>query len=301
MKISSTSLLLFTTLIACQAIWMVQAWTAMDIRTIPRTQPNDTILVYQLQAPLLKWKLGDILGKLHLFHTALGFRVQETGYEWTVEYDANDFFATVVPEFTTTALSSEEESEDALNGTELKWNNFGHAFAYESINSTYYDYKQLITKVNGTVHNQWIQWLAGANETFPVYNMFNVLNTYNADKSSYYLPSFTCYDFFEEAVRELVRLTGVSSIAIKRNDVNLYAREAPTIVEEVNDKIIAFYMMVTAKFNKMKELQLHEIIAELMHLIHDEIYLHHNQDYFRVKLHWPEFNWKYIDHSVSAN
>jgi len=56
-----------------------------------------------------------------------------------------------------------------------------------------------------------------------------------------------------------------------------------------------------AKFNKMKELQLHEIIAELMHLIHDEIYLHHNQDYFRVKLHWPEFNWKYIDHSVSAN
>lgn len=332
------------------------AWTPLDPRDIPLAEPNGQVIVYQLQAPLLKWKLGDILARINLFHTALAFHVVDTGREWSVEYNAYDLFGTLVPEFDEQVLELilQQQTEDgdhlmttrrgelhptvldkvkrmmrekshqstndmttdhnnevnsASNNSSdggdlsLKWNNEGATLLFSSINSTYYNDKKQIALIDGATYNTWIQqWLSPSNESFPIYNMFNVMHRYSEEKSTFYIPSFTCYDFLEQAVRELIRLSNgqLTAVTIKRNDINLYASEQPTLISEVDDRVLAFYVLVTAQFHKMRELSLTEIVAEIYHLVHGTIYLHHNREYYKIQLHSPDLNWKYIDYTVKA-
>jgi hypothetical protein len=232
------------------------------------------------------------LAHFNLFHAAVGFRNTRTNDQWTVEYDAvPDLFGALIP---------------TINNNTLEWENQGGAIVYHSINTTYWSStNEVVAQINGTIHNVVLKWLYNANVTHPVYNMFNVMNQWSTDRSTYYLQSQTCADFQFEVFDYLAYL-GTKFYAdkpLKKDDVNLYAKEKPELVvfekgSKHYELILAFYELVTVKFKKMEHLSVLEVIHEIFDLLQGDIYLHHDNDYYLVKLHWPEFNWKYFHRPV---
>jgi len=77
-------------------------------------------------------------------------------------------------------------------------NNIGGAIMYLGINSSYWDHQTVVSVINGTVHNNYIEWLRGANASHPMYNLFNVYSkwsdTIEHDRVAL-MPGFTCADF----------------------------------------------------------------------------------------------------------
>lgn len=263
-------------------IGIVNSWVPIDIRTVPRANDKDTIDVVYLQAPLLKWKFGDILADFHLFHTAVGFKHREKNFDWTVEYDAvPDLFGAVLPII--------------VNET-LIWKNDGAAIVYGSINSTYWSSSnKVLTQINGTIYNSMLEWMLTVNSTLPYYNLFNVMHKWTIDKNSYYLQSNTCADFQLLVFDFLATLGADFKGPVMKDDVNLYTTDRPRLVsfEENKGEILAFYELLTAKFSKMEHLHIAEIIEEIYQLVRGEVYLYYNQSYYLCKLHWPNIDWKY--------
>lgn len=63
---------------------------------------------------------------------------------------------------------------------DLLYNNIGGAIMYLGINSTYWNYQVVVSTINGTVHNNYIdQWLKNVNASHPFYNLFNVYAGWN--------------------------------------------------------------------------------------------------------------------------
>uniref|UniRef100_A0A8D2ZLN0 Bis(monoacylglycero)phosphate synthase CLN5 n=1 Tax=Scophthalmus maximus TaxID=52904 RepID=A0A8D2ZLN0_SCOMX len=53
---------------------------------IPYVRDSDVISVYRLQTPVWEFKYGDLLGKFHIMHDAIGFSSSETGANFTMEW-----------------------------------------------------------------------------------------------------------------------------------------------------------------------------------------------------------------------
>ncbi|TMS06113.1 Ceroid-lipofuscinosis neuronal protein 5-like protein [Larimichthys crocea] len=62
----------------CEALYPFCPTGDRDGR-IPYMRDSDVISVYRLQTPVWEFKYGDMLGKFHIMHDAVGFSSAETG------------------------------------------------------------------------------------------------------------------------------------------------------------------------------------------------------------------------------
>jgi hypothetical protein len=267
-----------------------RGWEPIDIDDIPKAQPNDRILVLQLEAPLFFAQFGTLLAKFNLFHSGVGFVNLNSKYNWTVEYDAlPTFYDSVMPKINRTG-----------GQTTLEWTNYGGAIMYGEINSTYWNKQVVVTEINGTLHNSFIEWLRPANFTWPKYNLFNVMERWASDAQQRHVfkPGFTCMDFQWACFGALHELGAEfpSTLTVKRNYMNVYTGVEPVRVD-FNDpkhtkRILDQYEFMELKFKQMK---LIDIIIAALDLIAGELYLRFDNEYYLVRTHSPHFNILYKD------
>ena len=110
-----------------------------------------------------------------------------TGINYTVEYDA----MSEVPNATFPFIMTYP------NGSEyLKWYNGGGICVSQGVNDTYYNHKRtFVSVINGTIFNQFINWLPQDNKTYNHYETWCVFNKWNGADSRAFINSSTCVDF----------------------------------------------------------------------------------------------------------
>jgi len=257
-------------------------WTPIDWTTVPKALSDDKVTVQYLLSPLLEEDFGDTLEYFNLYHGAIAFTNNRTGYEITINYDAFDLFrSSLFPKIIVFP-----------NGTrELSWVNEGGAFIYLGINETYWTAGQYaVSVINGDLFNDYIvNYISSVNASYPYYNMFAVLDQFGVKP---YLPSWDCFDFVWASMAYLYA-SGAKfdySYQVKRNFANIYSAEPIDYTDlyesdpVVKNSIIDFYEFIDASFGDLSWIEFFDALSELFE---GEFYVRSSTKYWKADLHYP--------------
>jgi len=276
--------LLYVTVALCQHL---HPWTPIDWQTIPPALPTDKIDLFYLMAPLMEETYGDELADFDLFHGAIAFSNQRTGYEITINYDAFDLLA-----------SSLFPAVNTSGNGQLTFINSRGTFIYLGINESYwYANQYLLGTISGTLFNNYLsEYNSQINTTLPYYNLFGVKDQF-ADKA--YLSSWDCFDFVWASLNYFY-LNGATfnySLQISRNYVNLYGSFPIDSTQqyennpEIHAQIIAFYESIDAAFQNASILG---FAAAMSEILVGDIYFYHSNQYYMTELHDPFVGVDYV-------
>jgi len=175
--------------------------------------------------------------------SALGIVNRNTGYAFTLNYDAYDFYHAWYPQVTGPA-----------GQRTLSWINGGASFIFAGVNGTYWEQtgqKTPITVIKGQLLNTFMEWIKGVNETYRYYNMFDVWNTF--PEGDHFIDGWTCFDFIWRCTDILQREgADINPEPVRSKDwVNLYAKEPPTLLDDNEDTrldMLHYWEVVTFNF-----------------------------------------------------
>lgn len=194
------------------------AWDPIPLSAIPKAQKSDSFDVFYLEAPLWKWKYGDMFEQYNMFHGALGIVNKKTNVSFTLNYDAmTGMEAAILPNVTVVG-----------NKTEIVWLNFGGLFVYWDIYPTYWTSgKKLMTTINGDIFNEFVWgYLASVNSTHKRYYLWNVWDEPGGNE---FIDAYDCVVFVWEAFEALHTLGAKldHSQGARRNEPSLYSAKQP--------------------------------------------------------------------------
>eukprot|EP01133_Synstelium_polycarpum_P010878 gene10878-12674_t len=242
--------------------------------------------VYYLQAPIFEGVYGDLFGELGGYHAAIGFYDITSGLNYTAEYDA--FFEVANGTFPNIIEN---------NGTkDILWCNKGILCSFPAINNTYWDpkffssaSKTYMTTINGTVFNNFNQWMVGYNDTNPNYQTFDLWNNFG---ESLFIQSNTCDDFAVAGFDYLASQGAFfdCDIVFKRDYINLYTEKPiPVDYETEKDHIIKYY----SAFNIHKGESILEIIENLFSIVGLKKYVYIQGNYYQLNMNFPFVDIRY--------
>ncbi|KAH3760872.1 Ceroid-lipofuscinosis neuronal 5 [Pelomyxa schiedti] len=156
--------------------------------TIPLFDSDDSISIYWLEAPLMEYIFGNLLGALGMKHAAIGIHSDKLGRNYTIEYVGEyGFFNTSIPHL----MTEPDGSQDLL------WCDSGALCTENDIDQWYFNHTQwpsaniwLIGKIGGAAFNK-INDLIYSYQA-PYYNLWLVMDR---KTSEIYLDSYTCQTF----------------------------------------------------------------------------------------------------------
>jgi len=260
-------------------------WEPRSIDDLPALDPmesSDHALVFLLQAPLLKWKLGDVLSQLNMTHGAIGVQTfsrtnQSNNLFFSVEYDGiPEMFSSVFPTI--------------VNGTTLQWHNFGGSMLYFPVNVTYYSTGvTLLGQLSAAQYNRFVnEYIANINATRPYYQMMSVVDAASGEE---YLPSFDCFDLVYDALDWLLHEVHMKldpDVQVWKCWTNLITGQEPMRIDDVDEyyeDILQFYQLIEFKF---KDLSLLDALVQLRDLVIEKyMYLRVKNSYYKLKLAAP--------------
>jgi len=258
-------------------------WTPVDWRSLPPASATDEVQVLYLVAPLLEDDFGKWLSYFRAFHGALAFINLNTGFNITINYDADNFFrATLFP------LISKLK-----NGTKvLDFENRGSNFIYMGINETYWEEEMtLVGTINGTAFNSFMSGFnAQTNATRPFYNMLAITESFSKPPL---VPSYDCFQFFFESLSNLrdLGLVYVQNLTtLNSNYANIYSKHAENVTadyyfdEKQHERIVQFYEFMEAKVFHLNPIQL---LEEVFRTFEGQFYLRVSTDIWRANLTYP--------------
>jgi len=264
-------------------------WIPLNVSNLPKANPKDQIDVNYLAAPLEECQYDDDFWWLSAFHGALSFRNRRTGFVITINFEASPSFqGALVPTIVKEA-----------NGTvELEWQNSGAIFAYKGQNDTYWDEAIIpIASMDGTVYNNFMNWIAEANFSVPYYNLWAVWTDW---PGKLLLPNYECFAFVWTMFEELHDLGAKfdPNVKVKQSFIALYSNSQPTVADEndpvVMNDIVDFYEAVEAKINSTGMIG---FLTELWDIVVDgNFYVRRDDKYYHVILdHFPYFGIHYTN------
>jgi len=239
------------------------------------------VQVIYLVAPLLTQEFGPLFSYIGGYHSGIALINVNTGFNITINYDADDFLRNNLFPFVT----------KLDNGTKvLEFVNGGANFIYMGINLTYWTQERtVIGEIDGTMYNTFMSnFNANTNASHPYYNLVQVTSNFSGKP---FLPAYTCFDFVWESFTNLYKL-GMryeANLSLKATLGTIYAKSFPQNVSleyyaAEHDKIVAFYEFTEAKFGNMT---FHELAAELFFVFDGDFYLRVDATLYKVKLKFP--------------
>jgi hypothetical protein len=243
----------------------------------------------------MEWEFHDLFTFFNLYHAALGIRNLNTGFEFTINYDAlTNVWADFLPEV-----------KPLANGSAIiTWHNKGGALLYKDIYRDYWHTAYIVVAHStGAQFTEWLtDYLAFVNASHPWYNLFNV---YRKFPDEVFVKSFTCMDFVWEALAALLRFGGYlnKSALIKANYVNFYTESSPLRVDYWNDvsereKVDAFFQLLEAKWQLLSYV---ELLVTLLELFEGVVYIRHQEHYLKLFLTSPYFDIKWVQRDLPLN
>lgn len=195
----------------CQALYPFCPTGDPDGR-IPNMSKSDVISVYRLQTPVWEFKYGDLLGKVHIMHDAIGFSSSETGTNFTMEwYELFQLGNCTFPHL-----------RPQVNAP--FWCNQGAACFFEGIDDLHWSQNgtlEEIGKISGSQFNDMAQWVQEDNRTGIYYETWTVRSD-PSPNATVWFESYDCSQFVHRTYRKLVELGAKLSSRTQTNYTKIY-------------------------------------------------------------------------------
>ncbi|CAB1448791.1 unnamed protein product [Pleuronectes platessa] len=186
--------------------------TGDDDGQIPSMSDTDVISVYRLQTPVWEFKYGDLLGKLHIMHDAIGFSSKETGANYTMEwYELFQLGNCTFPQLRPDVFAP-------------FWCNQGAACFFGGIDDTHWSQNGTLEKlgeVTGGQFNDMAQWVQDDNETGIYYETWTVRSDPGPNATAWF-ESYDCSQFVHRTYRKLSELGAKLSSRSQTNYTKIY-------------------------------------------------------------------------------
>ncbi|KAG7501768.1 ceroid-lipofuscinosis neuronal protein 5 [Solea senegalensis] len=195
----------------CEALYPFCPTGDQDGR-IPYMRDTDVISVYRLQTPVWEFKFGDLLGKFHIMHDAIGFSSSETGANYTMEWYelfqlGNCTFPHLRPELYAPF-----------------WCNQGAACFFEGIDDLHWSQNgtlEKIAEITGSQFNDMAQWVQDDNVTGIYYETWTVRSDPGPNATMWF-DSYDCSQFVHRTYRKLAELGAELSSRSQTNYTKIY-------------------------------------------------------------------------------
>uniref|UniRef100_A0A1A8G6T7 Bis(monoacylglycero)phosphate synthase CLN5 n=2 Tax=Nothobranchius korthausae TaxID=1143690 RepID=A0A1A8G6T7_9TELE len=179
---------------------------------IPSMKDSDVVSVYRLQTPVWEFKYGDLLGKLHIMHDAVGFSSLATGANYTMEwYELFQLGNCTFPHLRPGAFAP-------------FWCNQGAACFFQGIDDSHWSQNGTLEKigeVTGNQFNEMARWVQEDNETGIYYETWTVLSD-PSPNATVWFELYDCSQFIHRTYRKLKELGARLSSRTQTNYTKIY-------------------------------------------------------------------------------
>ncbi|XP_027020240.1 ceroid-lipofuscinosis neuronal protein 5 [Tachysurus fulvidraco] len=195
----------------CQALYPFCPTGDSDGR-IPSMRNSDVISVFRLQTPVWEFKYGDLLGKFHIMHDAIGFANSETGRNYTMEwYELFQLGNCTFPHVRENTMAP-------------FWCNQGAACFFEGIDDVHWKQNGTLEKVgeiSGEQFNDLAKWVQQDNDTGIYYETWTVRSDPGPNATTWF-DSYDCSQFVHRTYRKLAELGAKLSSKTQTNYTKIY-------------------------------------------------------------------------------
>ncbi|XP_041923803.1 ceroid-lipofuscinosis neuronal protein 5 isoform X1 [Alosa sapidissima] len=195
----------------CQALYPFCPTGDSDSR-IPYMRDSDIISVFRLQAPVWEFKYGNLLGKFHIMHDAIGFSSTETGKNYTMEwYELFQLGNCTFPHLRPGVSAP-------------FWCNQGAACFFEGIDDMHWKQNGTLEKVGeitGDQFNDMARWVQEDNETGIYYETWTARSDPSVNATVWF-ESYDCSQFVHRSYRKLSELGAKLTSKTQTNYTKIY-------------------------------------------------------------------------------
>jgi len=271
---------------------VIADWTPIDWKTLPKAAPADEVELLYLNAPLLEGQYGKFLEDFDLYHAAIAFVNKNTSMMITLNYDSDNFLADMFPEIITEKNGSQT----------LIWSNYGAAFVYMGVNSTYWTTILPLAILSGSQYNSFMaNWNSKINSTNEYYNMFSIMS---GNGTLVFVPSWNCFDYVWTAFDYLY------GIGVRFDPENkpyyLYSMmrssDPPVDITQlyyanatVHQSVNQFFEIILGAFQNTSILQ---VVAELLVEYDGTFFIHSSDKLLELVMGWPFISWDWLPRNL---
>ena len=267
---------------------------------VPSFGTDDMIEVFAMKKPVWQFITGDIMGKLGIWHDAIGLRSKNTGKNFTVEwYEIFELMNCTFPHI--------------IDGQSSPlWCNQGATCFYAGIVDKLWLANGSIAKVtemSGKQFFEWAKWLKLDNDTGPYYETWRVKEGPKLGDQEWFVP-FDCASFILRSFREMKKLGAVFNQDLKFNHsfITLFSGKPIFLGNETDifgpnkhnetlaKALMSWYTNFQPRHKTILE-WIQSIIAIITTFeINDEFYLYYNKAYWYLPLRSPllEITYEYV-------
>lgn len=255
---------------------------------------SDTISVFRLQAPVWEFKYGDMLGKFHIMHDAIGFASVDTRRNFTMEW------------YELFQLGNCTFPHERVNVSAPFWCNQGAACFYEGIDDIHWKQSGTLEKIgeiSGEMFNEMARWAQDDNETGVYYETWTVKRDPGANATTWF-ESYDCSQFVHRTYRKLFDLGAILLSKTQTNYTKIYLYSEEPVY--LGDDAI-FHQSSTKDLAKDIKNFYHsfrphqsvlEVIISLFEayekmVLEKTFYLYYNSEYWKLPMKQPYFRITY--------
>ncbi|KAK3100168.1 hypothetical protein FSP39_015653, partial [Pinctada imbricata] len=273
----------------CQAGVIPFCPTGRDTNTMPKFEATDQVEIYALKKPVWEFKFGDLLGKLHIMHDAIGILNLNTKQNYTMEwYELFQLFNCTFPH--------------VLKNDSVVWCNQGATCIYDGIVDNLWSQNGTLIKVadlTGAQFNQFAEWVLWDNKTGIFYETWTVEKE---PGGKMWFDSFDCASWVLRAFEELANVGARFDHTIQLNytrihlysDTPVYLGNATQVFSNktLATRVREFYR----EFQNYRSatLDIEHIIQGMIDvLMYHEFYLFYNFEYWYLPMKPPYLKLSY--------
>ncbi|XP_069130126.1 bis(monoacylglycero)phosphate synthase CLN5-like [Argopecten irradians] len=270
----------------CQAGVIPFCPTGENDNSMPYFNPTDPVEIYALKKPVWQFEFGDLLGKFHIIHDALGIKNVKTGLNYTMEwYELFQLFNCTFPHL--------------LKNDTLMWCNQGATCIYDGIQDKLWRQNGTLAKVatlTGAQFNSFADWVLMDNRTGLFYETWTVES---GPGGKMWFDAFDCASWVLRAFNQLGVLGAKfdQSVHLNYTRIHLYSDQPIYLGNETEifgkkgnvslaKDMLNFYKNFQAHVSDTKLVL--NIIDMLLYVVgKDEFYLYYNNAYWLLHMKKP--------------
>ncbi|OWF37244.1 Ceroid-lipofuscinosis neuronal protein 5-like [Mizuhopecten yessoensis] len=254
--------------------------------SMPLFNPTDPVEIYALKKPVWQFKFGDLLGKFHIIHDALGIKNVKTGHNYTMEwYELFQLFNCTFPHL--------------LKNDTLQWCNQGATCIYDGIEDKLWHQNGTLAKVatmTGDQFNTFADWVLKDNRTGLFYETWTVESEPGGQM---WFDAFDCASWVLRAFDQLgvIGAKFDHSVSLNYTRIHLYSSQPIYLGNETEifgnksnaalaKDMINFYKDFQSHVSDEK-LVLNLLDALLYIMNRDKFYLYYNSAYWLLPMKKP--------------
>lgn len=257
---------------------------------IPYMKESDIISVFRLQTPVWEFKYGDLLGKLHIMHDAIGFTNENTGRNFTMEW------------YELFQLGNCTFPHERENISAPFWCNQGAACFFEGIDDIHWKQNGTLEKIgeiSGEIFNEMARWVQEDNATGVFYETWTVKTDPGSNATTWF-DSYDCSQFVHRTYRKLLELGAVllSKTQTNYTKIYLYSGEPIYLGDEAIFQQSSTKGLATDIQKFYHSFRPHqsawEAIMSLLEayekmVLEKTFYLYYNSEYWKLPMKYPYF------------